>query len=90
MTPHIEALAYRIWAYASPREWECSHAEISDWTGISVAMVAHVIRAKGWQGRVPHASNENRSEILQKTYATKHHNGQNIDPNLLAVDQLMR
>lgn len=90
MTPHMEALAYRIWAYASPRGWKCSYDEIADGTDISYFMVMKVIRAKGWQGRVPHTSNENGSEILQKAYATKHHNGQNIDPNLLAVDQLMR
>lgn len=90
MTPHMEALAYRIWAYANPREWDCSYAEIADGTGISVDMVSHVIRAKGWMGRVPHTSNGKGSEMLQKAYATKHRKGYNIDPNLLDVDQLMR
>lgn len=90
MSPHMEALAYRIWAYANPREWDCSHAEIADGTGISYSMVGYVISAKGWGGRVPQQSNGKGSDILQKMYATKHRNGQNIDPNLLAVDQLMR
>ena len=90
MTPHMEALAYRVWAYANPRGWKCSRAETADGAGISVDMVIRVISAKGWGGRVPHTSNGNGSEMLQKAYATKHRKGYNIDPNLLAVDQLMR
>lgn len=88
MTPHMEALAYRIWAYANPRGWKCSYAEIVDGTGIGYGMVANVISKKGWEGRVPRgwSTNSDRSAA----YATKHSKGYDIDPNLLAVDQLMR
>ena len=90
MTPHMEALAYRIWAYANPRGWKCSYSEIAEGAQLELWEVKDVFVAKGWKGRVPHTSNENGSDMLQKMYATRHHNGQNIDPNLLAVDQLMR
>jgi len=84
MTPHMEALAYRIWAYANPRDWNCSYAEIADGTGISGGMVSRVISDKGWAGRVPQLAGVRAALVAQ------HRNGHNVDPNLLAVDQLMR
>jgi hypothetical protein len=84
MTPHIEALAYRIWAYANPREWDCSHAEIADGTGISIDMVAQVISAKGWKGRVP------RGGPMEAANGALHRRGYAIDHNIIGVDQLMR
>lgn len=83
MTPHMEALAYRIWAYANPREWDCSYAEIADGTGISIGMVSQVITQKNWGGRVPNHTN------ITSAHKWQHMHGQNVDPNLLAVDQLM-
>ena len=87
MTPHMEALAYRIWAYANPREWDCSYAEIADGTGIGYDLVARVISDKGWAGRVPKGGNTKRDR--SGTYVAWHKKGRNVDPNLLAVDQLM-
>ena len=84
MTPHMEALAYRIWAYANPREWECSYANIADGTGISEDMVAQVIRAKGWQGRVPHG------KPSEAAIGALHRWGRSVDQNIIGVDQLMR
>jgi hypothetical protein len=86
----MEALAFRIWAYANPRDWNCSYAEIADETGISHDMVGKTIACKGWSGRVPHVNNERGGEIRAKRMETRHRSGQNVDPNLLAVDQLMR
>lgn len=88
MTPHMEALAYRIWAYANPREWDCSYAEIADGTGIGYDMVSRVISNKGWAGRVPKGSNASAPRAT--SFAEYNHKkGMNVDPNLLAVDQLM-
>lgn len=88
MTPHMEALAYRIWAYANPREWDCSYAEIADGTGISVGMVNHVIMKKNWTGRVPKYSGT--TDLRAMSFAEYNYKkGMNVDPNLLAVDQLM-
>ena len=30
MTPTTETIAYRIWGYASPREWDCTPADVAD------------------------------------------------------------
>lgn len=81
MTPHMEALAYRIWAYANPRDWDCSYAEIADGTGISYGMVARVITEKQWTGRVPQGGGYS---VIASARRVKY-----SDPNLLAVDQLM-
>lgn len=83
MTPHMEALAYRIWAYAKPRDWECSYAEIADWTKISEDMVAQVISAKGWRGRVPHG------KPMEAANGALHRRGYAVDQNIIGVDQLM-
>lgn len=88
MTPHMEALAYRIWAYANPRGWKCSYAEIADGTDISRDMVDLTIRAKKWTGRVPKSTET--LEGVTAMWKWKHDHGQNVDLNLLGVDQLMR
>lgn len=87
MTPHMEALAYRIWAYANPREWDCSYAEIADGTGVTVNQIHNVIVQKGWGGRGPGKYGTQLDTTT--SIATKHRKGYDIDPNLLAVDQLM-
>lgn len=81
MTPHMEALAYRIWAYATPREWDCSYAEIADGTGISYGMVAHVTFRKRWTHRVPQGGGDS---ILASARRAKY-----ADPNYTPIDQLM-
>jgi hypothetical protein len=48
MTPRAEALAFRIWAYASPRGWDCTAGEIADAIGIDYRAIGRVCAAKGW------------------------------------------
>lgn len=51
MTPRTMALRYRIWAYASPRGWDCTLAEVADALGETIPKVnATSIRA-GWASR---------------------------------------
>ena len=51
MTPRTMALRYRIRAYASPRGWDCTLAEVADALGETIATVnATSIRA-GWASR---------------------------------------
>lgn len=50
--PKTQALAYRIWAYAQPREWNCTMQELADALGESVMRITIACRVKGWCGRV--------------------------------------
>ena len=90
MTPHMEALAYRIWAYANPRGWKCSYAEIAEGIGLEYWQVNKVFTQKKWTGRVPHMNDDDAFDLRSRVYAGTYRRGGNIDPNLLAVDQLMR
>lgn len=50
--PHIEALAFRIWQVAEPRDWSLSLTELSAMLGEEVAELRGVCRRKGWIGRL--------------------------------------
>jgi len=52
MTPRSEAIAYRIWAYANPRGWNCTCGEIADELRVSPHSVGTIVKLKGWIGRV--------------------------------------
>lgn len=52
MTPRTMAIAYRIWVYASAREWNCSAAEIAEGIGESWKRVNMICRNKGWSSRL--------------------------------------
>lgn len=52
MTPRTEAIAYRIWGYASPRGWDVTVAQICDALSVSASVVGAVLQAKGWHSRV--------------------------------------
>ena len=51
MTSTTETIAYRIWGYASPREWDCTPADVADALDIPRRAVSSTIRIKGWAGR---------------------------------------
>ena len=48
----MNALAYRVWAYAEPLGWDCTVSEIADAIGASPTAVGRVVSLKGWQTRV--------------------------------------
>lgn len=50
------ALAYRIWAYASPREWDVTIPEVADEMKESVATIRSIMYHKGWLPRVRRVS----------------------------------
>ena len=54
-TPRTEAMAFRIWAYATAREWDCTHGEIAGALGLPLAQVRGVIAVKGWNQRLRNA-----------------------------------
>jgi hypothetical protein len=51
MSPQSMALAYRIWAYASPRGWNVTAHEVADALNVSWQRVNRIAQIKGWQGR---------------------------------------
>ena len=48
---HFEALAFRVWAYAHPRGWDCTAGEVADALGVSNQAVRGVVVRKHWLGR---------------------------------------
>jgi len=50
--PRNMALAYRIWAYCTPREWDCLAAEVAEALDADVKSVASICRARGWNQRM--------------------------------------
>jgi len=51
MTPRTMALRYRIWAYASPRGWDCTLAEVADALGETIPTVNGISIRAGWASR---------------------------------------
>lgn len=54
--PKLMALAYRIWAYATPREWDVTLAEIADELDEDINRVRAVVQHRGWLGRIRKAT----------------------------------
>jgi hypothetical protein len=52
MNPRTAAIAYRIWAYANPRGWDCTVREIADELEESVHSVRGICTSKGWSHRL--------------------------------------
>ncbi len=52
MTPRTMALAYRIWAYATPREWDVSVKEVAEALGVSWQHVNLICAKRGWNARM--------------------------------------
>ena len=50
--PRIEALAFRIWAYAQEREWNCGIAEIADALRESDRRIGAICAHRGWSERL--------------------------------------
>lgn len=58
MTPRTQALAYRIWAYATPRAWDLTAHDIAEALDVAVARVHHVLAVKGWNARTRQSKTE--------------------------------
>lgn len=53
-----EALRFRIWQFAAPREWDVTIAEIAEALGVHWMTVRNVLTHAGWGNRVRIASSE--------------------------------
>lgn len=52
MNVKTEALAFKIWAFANPRAWDCSVNEIAAFLSETPARVGTVCSRKGWINRL--------------------------------------
>lgn len=52
LSPRLEALAFRIWQVADPREWSVSLSELAAMLGEDVDELRRVCRRKGWLSRL--------------------------------------
>ncbi|MDH5797086.1 MAG: Rrf2 family transcriptional regulator [Paracoccaceae bacterium] len=52
LTPKSQALAYRIWCYANPREWNVTIPELAEHLDANRYKVQLTLRHAGWLGRV--------------------------------------
>ena len=55
-SPRTMAIAYRIWAYASPREWDVTIPEVAEELRENVATIRAIMQSKGWLRRVRRVS----------------------------------
>jgi hypothetical protein len=60
MNVKFEALAYRIWASANPRGWDCLMSEVASDIGVPTRVVSATCTVKGWGGRFRPANNSQR------------------------------
>ncbi len=51
LSPSSEALAFRIWGYAHPKEWDVLLADVAKDLNVSIAQVRWVVTAKRWNSR---------------------------------------
>lgn len=47
----FETLAFRIWQFCDPKEWDVTVKEIADEMGVSYQQIDSVLRRKNWTGR---------------------------------------
>jgi hypothetical protein len=52
MSLRTEVLAFRIWAFAYPRGWDCTLQELADALDESAARIRAVCQVKKWNSRL--------------------------------------
>ena len=55
-SPATQALAYRIWAYCTPREWDCTVVEIAEALGEPMQRINQICRHRRWNHRLRRSS----------------------------------
>jgi hypothetical protein len=76
-----EALAFLIWQYATPREWNVTLAEIADHLGESAYRVSTTMRWRGWISRVRVTSVD-----ADNTRLLSHHGGMRAAARHVSAD----
>ena len=52
MSPRTEAIAYRIWAFADPRGWDVTVADIAAALDLRNTSVQSICTVRRWHGRM--------------------------------------
>lgn len=86
LTPKSEALAFRIWQYAAPREWNVTLAEIADHLGESVYRVSTTMRWRGWLSRVRVTQADGVESGFRQVGGTNRYSGQAVASRHIAAD----
>lgn len=50
--PRSAALAYRIWAYCTPRGWNCTVSEVAEELGEKTFTIKRICEVKNWTQRM--------------------------------------
>jgi uncharacterized protein YjcR len=80
ISARTHALRYRIWAYANPKGWDCTIADIADALDVSPNLVRATLQHAGWTQRIRLASQASYERSYLGTLAA----GRNIAADLLA------
>lgn len=72
MNPKTEALAFRIWQWATMREWDCNVNEIADGLGEPLMRVVTVCAIKGWRNRLRVSDSRELGKFVRKTNMLEH------------------
>lgn len=51
MTPHSQAIAFRIWTYCNPRGWGLTYNEVAEELGMTAQQIGSIAKVKGWLDR---------------------------------------
>jgi len=56
--PKHKALAFRIYAFCVPREWDTTASEIADALGVTYQAIGTCSRLEGWSNRIRNGKHE--------------------------------
>jgi uncharacterized membrane protein len=86
ISPKSEALAFRIWQYATPREWNVTVTEIADHLGEDWRRVGAMMRWRGWLTRVRVTSSSANESGWKLSGAGNVYSGQAVASRHIAAD----
>ena len=69
--PKTHALAYRIWAYAEPREWNCTVNELANALNENRKSIVAACTAKGWNHRLRTAVTYDANYVSSSAYPSE-------------------
>lgn len=63
---HLEAVAFRIWAYANPLDWDVSVSILADALDLPMREIDKALRHKGWVRRLLRRTNHQAARRLSE------------------------
>ena len=86
MTVKTAVLRFRIWQYASPREWNVTIAEIAEALGESPHRVGVCVQQAGWSARIRATSRDSFGDGVPGTFTYARSLAQQIVAGRVGVD----